>query len=249
MLHAVLLSGSGEAVKERSRVLAAAALCEGGGPKPCGQCRHCRKVFRDIHPDVTRIERGLDKKGRTRREITVDQIRDLERDAAVLPNEAAGKVYIFPEAEAMNVPAQNAFLKLLEEPPAWVTFLLCTANPERLLPTVRSRCGEDRLAPSREPLDELAAERARGYLAARRDPVELLRCCLALEKLDDAQPLLAMVRAARELAAEEAMPAAELLALEGFLGRAEQYLMANVGVKHVTGFLSTYSPEDPEYRK
>ena len=249
MLHAVLLSGSGEAVKERSRELAAAVLCEGGGPKPCGHCRHCRKVFRGIHPDVTMIELGLDKKGRTRREITVDQIRDLGKDAAVLPNEAAGKVYIFPEADAMNVPAQNAFLKLLEEPPAWVTFLLCTANPERLLPTVRSRCGEDRLAPSREPLDDLAAERARGFLAARRDAAELLRCCHAMEKPDDSQALLAVVRAARELAVEEAVPAAELLGLEEFLGRAEQYLLANVGMKHVIGYLSTYCPEDPENRK
>ncbi len=244
MHHAVILSGSGEAVKRRSRDMAAAALCEGTGERPCRNCRHCRKVFRGdypgIHPDVTLIERTRNKKGVLRQEITVEQIRQLSGDAAILPNESEGKVYIFPEADSMNISAQNAFLKLLEEPPAYVTFLLCTGNPENLLETVRSRCAEERIVGSGEESDPQTVERARGWLEARGDRVELLRCCLAMEKLE-VPALLDVVRAVMALAPEEKMAPGELLELEAFLRRAEEYLLASIGGKHVTGYLSTYS--------
>ena len=242
-MHAVILSGSGEATKARARELAAAALCEGAGPKPCGRCRHCRKVFRGdfpgIHPDVTAVGRALTSAGKLRREITVDQIRDLGVDALVLPNEAEAKVYIFPEADAMNRSAQNAFLKLLEEPPAFVSFLLCVKNPEALLETVRSRCGEERLAGAEEPVDPQLRKRAEGFLAVRRDRAELLRWGVSMEKLDG-QQLLETVGVIRQLAVRETPDSAELLALESFLARAEDYLRANLGVKLVTGYLSTY---------
>ena len=243
MHHAVILSGSGEAVKRRSREMAAAVLCEGAGERPCGSCRHCRKIFRGdypgIHPDVALIERTRNKKGALRQEITVDQIRQLSGDAAVLPNEAEGKVYIFPEADSMNISAQNAFLKLLEEPPAYVTFLLCVGNPENLLETVRSRCAEERLAGAGDEPDPQTAERAKGWLSARGDRMEQLRCCLAMEKLEG-PALLDVVRAIMALAPAEGMAPGELLELEAFLRRAEEYLLASIGIKHVTGYLSTY---------
>lgn len=72
----------------------------------------------------------------------MDQIRAVSADAVVLPNEAGRKVYIIEDADSMNIPAQNAALKLLEEPPAGVMFLLCVTNAGQLLPTVRSRCTE-----------------------------------------------------------------------------------------------------------
>ncbi len=247
-LHALILSGSGEAVKSRAREIAAARLCQTGSGRACGRCRHCRKVlqgaFPGIHPDVIAVERLPGSKGALRREITVDQIRALAVDALVLPNEAEGKVYILPEADAMNIAAQNAFLKLLEEPPANVSFLLCASNPEALLPTVRSRCGEERLAPAAEADDE-NTERARGFLEARKDRAELLRWALAMEKLDSAA-LTGVLEALRALALRELTEEPELLPLEGFLARAEEYLRANVGVKHVTGYLATYifDPQD-----
>ena len=241
-MHAIILSGSGEATKARARELAAALLCEGGGRKPCGVCRHCRKVFRGefpgIHPDVTAVERKTAATGKLKREITVDQIRDLGVDALVLPNEAAAKVYILPEADAMNVSAQNAFLKLLEEPPGFVSFLLCAANPLALLETVRSRCAEERLAPAAEQADPQLAERAKGFLEARKDALALLQWSLAMEKLDGAQ-LLEVVGCIRAMAVREA-DSGEVLPLEAFLARAEDYLRASVGVKHVTGYLATY---------
>ena len=244
MLHAYILSGAGEATAAKSREMAAAVLCEGSGPRPCGQCRHCRKVLRGdfpgIHPDVTVITRGLNSKGAPRTEIVVDQIRELVKDASVLPNEAAGKVYIFPEADAMNIAAQNALLKLLEEPPSFVTFLLCTESRDALLPTVRSRCAEVRTAPENVGPQGQVRDRAEGYLAVRGDRAELLRCCAAMEKLDNAG-LLEVVEAILELAPDTAdMPPEELLFLERFVGEAGRFLRARVGVKHVTGYLATY---------
>ena len=241
--HATILSGDGESTKERARDLAAAMLCEGPGARPCRSCRHCRKVFRGtfpgIHPDVALVERQMNSSGKLRREITVDQIRALSEDVLVLPNEAEHKVYILPEADAMNTAAQNAFLKLLEEPPAFVSFLLCAQRPEALLPTVRSRCTLERCGRSGEDCDPQARERAEGFLSARSDRAELLRWASAMEKLDNAA-LLAVVSAAREQAVRCGAAVGEILFLEGFLGRAEEYLHANVGVKHVTGYLSTY---------
>ena len=242
-MHAIILSGSGEATKARARELAAAFLCESGGGKPCGVCRHCRKVFRGdfpgIHPDVTAVERKAASTGKLRREITVDQIRELGVDALVLPNEAAGKVYILPEADAMNISAQNAFLKLLEEPPRFVSFLLCAENPLALLETVRSRCAGERLTPTAEQADPQLEERARGFLEARGDRPALLQWSLAMEKLDNAQ-LLEVVGLIRSLAVREA-ESAEVLSLEAFLARAEDYLRSSVGVRHVTGYLATYA--------
>lgn len=243
MMHSYIISGNGDAARKRAREMAAAALCESGGAKPCRACRHCRKVFQGefpgIHPDVALVERAADKSGKLRREITVDQIRALAVDTAVLPNEADGKVYIFPEADTMNIAAQNAFLKLLEEPPKGVMFLLCAESREKLLETVQSRCGEIRLAGGAAAPDN---ERARGYLEARLDRAELLRCCAAMEKLDNAQ-LLEVVTAAEELAVKLVSDRRELLSLEAFLHRAEEYLRLNVGTKHVTGYLSTYLPD------
>lgn len=245
--HAVILSGGGEVTKERARTLAAALLCQGTGEKPCRVCRHCRKVFRGdfpgIHPDVAAVERGFNTAGKLRREITVDQIRALVEDASVLPNEAEHKVYILPEADTMNIAAQNAFLKLLEEPPAFVSFLLCAENPMALLETVRSRCAEERVGTRDREADREILLRAQGFLEARGDRLALLRWSLTMEKLMDKPGggalLLEIVGCIRALAVR-AVPTEEILFLEDFLARAEEYLRANVGGKHVTGYLSTY---------
>ena len=88
--------------------LAAAAVCSGVGARPCGKCRDCRKAAEHVHPDIITVSRLLDDKGRPKREIGVDQIRDVIADAQVLPNEAARKVYIIDRAETMNAAEQNA---------------------------------------------------------------------------------------------------------------------------------------------
>ena len=219
--------------------LAAAALCEGAGEKPCGVCRQCRKVRGHIHPDVTLIERAVSPDtGKLYKDIRIDQIRALSQDASVLPNDAAGKVYIFPHAEEMNIAAQNAFLKLLEEPPAWVTFLLCAESRTGLLPTVLSRCAEKRAGRSAPQYDEDAERRADAYLDALHDRTALWRLCVSMEKLELAQ-LRPFVDCLRQKAPQR-VHGGELLALEAFLDRAAEYIRASIGAKQIMGYLSTY---------
>ena len=141
--HAYILSSSRqEDCLALAGQIAAAAVCQRETDAPCGQCRACRKARSGNHPDIIHVRRLSDSKGQPRRELLVEQIRQMAADAYVLPNEAARKVYIVEDADKMNPAAQNAALKTLEEPPAGVIFLLCAENPGLLLPTVRSRCVE-----------------------------------------------------------------------------------------------------------
>lgn len=158
LAHAYLLAGAEDETLERAaRSLAAAYLCQETGHRPCGACRDCRKVERGVHPDVTAIEPEEGK------ELKVDQIRDLRTDAYIRPNEGQRKVYIIKRAYRMNPSAQNAFLKVLEEGPAYAAFLLLAPNDAALLPTIRSRCETVRVESQGASDPEL--ERAAGELA------------------------------------------------------------------------------------
>lgn len=139
--HAVLLEApAGEARERAVRELTAAIVCT-GSPRPCRACVHCRKVFAGIHPDVSVLED--DPKQRV---IRVDDIRRIRSDAYIRANEAEGRVFILQEAQRMNEEAQNALLKLLEEPPAGVHLLLTAPSRAAFLPTVRSRLAMLRLS-------------------------------------------------------------------------------------------------------
>ena len=153
--HAYLLAGGSEesrgAFADR---LAAAYLCE-GEKVPCGQCRHCRKVAANAHPDLIRVSPADGK-----REITVEQARTLRSDAYIRPNEGRRKVYLIDPADGMNPAAQNALLKVLEEGPQYAAFLLLAGEPGRLLDTVRSRCENLMLHPEEEKPDPELLEKA-----------------------------------------------------------------------------------------
>ena len=86
--HAYLLSAPPEEGFLAARELAKAMLCSDTEKKPCGHCEHCRKAERGNHPDIIVVTRLPDEKGKPKREIVVDQIRDLVRDICILPNEA-----------------------------------------------------------------------------------------------------------------------------------------------------------------
>lgn len=141
--HAYLISGpAGSGKQTLATLLAAAMVCSGGGEPPCGACPGCKKVFGGIHPDVIHVD-FLEGK----REILIEQTRQMRADAFVRPNEASRKVYIVHHADAMNTRAQNSILKLLEEGPAYAAFLLLAENPGSLLITIRSRCEGLSLSP------------------------------------------------------------------------------------------------------
>lgn len=252
--HAYIVAAPSMAEAMRSaRRIAAAAVCTGPAPRPCGQCPACRKVQEDIHPDVITVRRLPDDKGRPKREITVDQIRALSADAVVLPNEAARKVYLIEDADRMNLNAQNAALKLLEEPPAGVHFVLCAINPMQLLPTVRSRCAE--LLVNGEPEAAEGAEAALAaeflQLVARGDRAELNRWCCANDGLD-LRGAAAFVESAVDQAADMlcgrrpdlGLRPAQLLRLTALLDRCAEYLRVNVNVKLLFGLLAVDAVSD-----
>ena len=134
--HFYLISGPvGSGRHTLAKLLAAAILCPEENA-PCLQCRVCRKVLDGNHPDFLTID---DPEKKT---VPVDLIRFARADMFVRPNESEHKIYLFPRAQDMGLPGQNALLKVLEEPPSYGVFLLITDNPEQLLPTVRSRCVE-----------------------------------------------------------------------------------------------------------
>ena len=139
MSHFYLLSGpQGSGKHTLASLIAAAMLCD--APEgPCGVCQHCRKVLSGSHPDYITIDDP------SKKTVPVDLIRQARADIFVRPNEGSKKIYLFPRAQDMGIPGQNALLKILEEPPSYGVFLLLTDNPEKLLPTVRSRCVELKL--------------------------------------------------------------------------------------------------------
>ena len=139
--HFYLIAGpSGSGKRTLAKMLAAGLLCD-GADKPCRTCPACRKVFAGTHPDFITVD---DPEKKT---VPVDLIRQARADIYIRPNEGKRKIYLFPRAQDMGVPGQNALLKILEEPPSYGVFLLLTDNPEKLLPTVRSRCTELKLLP------------------------------------------------------------------------------------------------------
>ena len=161
--HAIIFSGSGDRMAA-ARFAAAAMECEAQSGKPCLQCRQCRKVLEDIHPDVQTVQDP------DHRELPVDLLRSLRQDAYIRPNDGAAKVYIFPDCDALNQRDQNVLLKLVEEGPPYAAFLFCAENAAVVLQTLRSRCVELKLHPAAEGGGEevQAAEALCRCLAARK---------------------------------------------------------------------------------
>ena len=186
LAHAYLISGE-NAVQRRALadLMARSLICDTADKdRPCNVCAACEKATRNIHPDV--LVRGpLEGKA----EIPVATVREMVAEAPILPNEAERKVYIVEEADSLNPSAQNAFLKLLEEPPSFVTFLLLAENPLSLLPTVRSRCVHLGLAPDGgDTLDAPSLEveeLVEGFQKAlNQGGLSLLQFCVGLEKAE-----------------------------------------------------------------
>ncbi len=137
---AYLFSGEKGIGKFTTAIEFAKALnCEGpGGEAPCNTCGACLKMKVLRHPDlmVVEPEGGL---------ITVEQIRTIEEFLSFTPYEGRRKIVIVDDADAMNISAENAFLKTLEEPPAGSIIILVSAKEDKLVDTIRSRCLRVRL--------------------------------------------------------------------------------------------------------
>ena len=135
--HFYLISGPlGSGKRTLARLLSAAILCQGHG-RPCLSCGPCRKVMEGNHPDLITVEDPEHKN------VAVKIVREMRDDMFIRPNESDYKIYLFPQE--LGIEGQNALLKILEEPPKYGVFILLTDNPDKLLPTVRSRCTELKL--------------------------------------------------------------------------------------------------------
>ena len=132
--HAYLFSGPrGVGKTTTARLIAMTVNCDDAtAVKPCGVCESCRMVIQGRHPDVLEIDAASNN--------SVEDVRDLREKVALQPMRGSNKVYILDEAHMMSKSAFNALLKTLEEPPAHAVFILATTEPERLPPTILSRC-------------------------------------------------------------------------------------------------------------
>ena len=135
--HAFIIEGGGVEAAELAKYLSAFAVCS-EQDKPCGHCKNCVNAFAKTHADITYVYPDSTSKSKT---LTSDRIRELIKDAYILPNDSDSKVYIFENADSVFTEVtQNAFLKLLEEPPKGVYFILLCQSAKGMLPTIISRC-------------------------------------------------------------------------------------------------------------
>ncbi|MBQ8504075.1 MAG: hypothetical protein IJ491_07350 [Clostridia bacterium] len=132
--HAVILEGKNEDIRfAAAKEIAKALLCK-GETKPCSMCSCCVKCDKDIHPDLHILEKEADSTM-----IKVDAVRNIKAKALIFPNEGSKSVFIIREAQYMNPQAQNALLKILEEPSKHVCFILTCPSKSSFLETITSR--------------------------------------------------------------------------------------------------------------
>ena len=148
--HAYLFVGQPHVGKMTLAINLAQALnCEQEA-QPCGQCRSCLLIAAGNHPDVQLIGRMTNAdfgEASTKKEISIAQIKEIQRSAGLQPYEGRHRVFIIDGAEYLNEESANCLLKTLEEPPPKVLFILLTVNDGRLLPTIVSRCQRVELFP------------------------------------------------------------------------------------------------------
>lgn len=151
LAHALLFAGP-DGIGKCTLALSFAAWrsCERGGDDACLACTSCRQIMAGSHPDVTTIAVSAGKK-----EIGIDRARELKRFTQLQPLRGRSKIGIVDGAHLLTVPAQNALLKTLEDPPPRSLLILIANNPDALLPTVRSRLQRVPLSPL--PQEEVVA--------------------------------------------------------------------------------------------
>lgn len=157
----------GTGKKALSKWFAQLLLCETESA-PCGECKNCKTIQNNVHPDVVWVPHSGKLGG-----FSVETVRNICTDAVVAPNSGKRKVYIFDDCDKMDVRSQNILLKIIEEPPAFAYFIFTAAARQSLLSTVLSRLMPFGIAACTE--DEAAAAlEGRGY--SHDDVLEAVSC-------------------------------------------------------------------------
>jgi len=167
LCHAYLFSAPEHSGKTALALKLAQALnCTSSEP-PCGVCEPCRRIASGIHSDVQFIGLTVNDEGKSKTEVTIEQIRGINHAASLPPYEGKCRVFIIEEADRMSTGAANALLKTLEEPLPKVVFVLTTSRENLVPETVRSRCVRLRLASA--PRKEIShyLEKDLGFSAER----------------------------------------------------------------------------------
>lgn len=145
--HAIILEGDkGLGKRTLAMHIASGAVCRGDN-KPCAQCKDCHLVKAGSHPDITVYDEDT--------KYSVDMVRSIRQEMYLMPHMARRRVFIFCGAQNLSAAAQNALLKVIEEPPAAAVIIFTLPSAQTLLETVRSRCITFTLAlPPREEAAE-----------------------------------------------------------------------------------------------
>ena len=141
---------------------------------PCGECTQCVRIAKGLHPDIQVIALNTEE-GSNRVSISIDAIRDMQREASLQPFEGRYRVFIVDGAELLWDAAANSMLKTLEEPPAQVIIVLLSSDGDALLPTIRSRCQTIELRPL--SAEVVARELSARYESGPADVEEVARLC------------------------------------------------------------------------
>lgn len=182
----VFVGNPGLGKKQAAFEVAKACNCRGAVPKPCNLCLPCKKIDARMHPDMILVSLAEKKKI-----ISISQIREMRLKISAKPNEAAMRMVLILDAEFMNVQAQNALLKVLEEPPENTFFILSATRISPLLPTILSRCRQIRFKPlSGEILEKHLTEQfgldsQSAHIAAHTAGADLKKALMFLNLGDD----------------------------------------------------------------
>jgi DNA polymerase-3 subunit gamma/tau len=169
LAHAYLFSGArGVGKTSVARILAKAINCANGEPGiPCNHCHSCEEITSGTSLDVQEID-GASNRG-------IEEIRDLRENIKYMPSSGRYRIYIIDEVHMLTLPAFNALLKTLEEPPPHVKFIFATTDPHKVPVTILSRC--QRFDFKRIPLGLVTRQMDK---IAEREGLEISKAGLAL---------------------------------------------------------------------